>query len=108
MASGRFMIPQVHVVLMPVAEVISTDNCLSTGNSHNLAVLGVGAQVLAMRWLQGGLYEERPGLPCDRHSQFQLAPTDTTQGTAESLSQDGDSSGKAYFLKSIKMLHSRV
>ncbi|KAK4823439.1 LOW QUALITY PROTEIN: hypothetical protein QYF61_002125 [Mycteria americana] len=39
--------------------------------------------VLAAGGLQGGLCEERPGLPCAGHSRFQPAPTDPPQGMAE-------------------------
>ena len=53
--------------------------------------------------VQGGLCEERPGLPSARHRWFQLAPTNPPQGTAEPLSQDGGASGKTY-LRKDKML----
>lgn len=36
------------------------------------------------------------GLPYDRHKQFQTAPTDPPQGTAELLSQAGGTSEKMY------------
>lgn len=44
--------------------------------------------------LQGGLGEERPGLPWAGHSWLQQP-----QGTAEPLSQDGGTSGKPYLRK---------
>lgn len=39
--------------------------------------------------------EERPGLSCAGHSQFQSAPTNPPQDTAEPRSHDGDTSGEA-------------
>lgn len=49
----------------------------------------------------GGCWElgRGQGLPHTKHSQFQLAPTHPLQGTAEPLSPDGDTSGKAYLRK---------
>ena len=67
-------------------------------------VVGVGVQVLAAGHRRGGLCarEERPGLPCARHSRFQPAPMDPPQGTAEPLSQDGGVSGKVCVRKGRK------
>ncbi|KAK4824028.1 hypothetical protein QYF61_009619, partial [Mycteria americana] len=48
----------------------------------SICVAGAGAQCW-QRGLQGGLCEERPGLPGAGHSRFQPAPTDPPQGTAE-------------------------
>ncbi|KAK4823236.1 hypothetical protein QYF61_000096 [Mycteria americana] len=54
---------------------------------------GAGTQALAAG-LQGGLCEERPGLPRAGHSRFQPAPADPPQGTAEPRSHGGAASGK--------------
>ena len=57
---------------------------------------------MVARGLQGGLCEERLGLPRARHSQFQLVPTDPLQGTAEPLGQDGGTSVIMYLRKGKK------
>jgi len=51
---------------------------------------------------KGGFYEERSGIPCAGHTQFQLAPVEPPQGTAEPLSQDGAASRKSYIRKGKK------
>lgn len=63
------------------------------------SVWGVRSKVLAEGGCKGGLCEERPELLYSGHSWYQPAPADPPQGTAESLSQDGASSGKMYFRK---------
>ena len=50
---------------------------------------------MAAGGLQGGLCEERLGLPRAGHSWFQPAPADPPQGMAEPCSHDSSASGKA-------------
>ena len=68
--------------------------------------MGVGVKVLVKGGCRGGLCEEGAvqGLPRAVHSQFQPAPMDPPQGTAEPLSQDHDASGKTH-LRKDKTLH---
>jgi len=60
----------------------------------SITVLGAGAQLLAVGWLQGRLCEGRLWLPCARHSQYQLAPMDPPKSLAEPLNQDGAAFGR--------------
>lgn len=59
------------------------------------SVLVVHSKELAAR-MQGGLCEERPGLPRTGHSTVTAAPTDPPHGTAEPVSQDGHILGKTF------------
>ena len=52
--------------------------------------------------LQGGFCEKRPGLSRAGHSQFQTAPVDPLQDTAEPSSQDGHASGKTHLRRERK------
>ena len=58
--------------------MISTDNCLSTGNPHYLAVLGVGAQVLPVGCCRGLMWGEAGADPY----QTQLLPAGSSGPTA--------------------------
>lgn len=65
-------------------------------------VLGASVQVLAAGSAGVPCGEERPGLHCAGHRQFQPAQTDPPQGTAESPNQNGDAFGNI-FKKGQKM-----
>lgn len=54
---------------------------------------GIHKPVLGIAEGLQGLCEEWPGLPCARHSRFQLDPRDALQGTAEPRRRDGGASG---------------
>lgn len=56
---------------------------------------------------RGGLCKERPGLSYTGHRRFQLVTTDSLEGTAEPLSQDGDVSREKTDLRKSEILHSR-
>lgn len=61
----------------------------NTGKTFKNLCTGCRCPGAGRRHLQGGLFEERPGLPRVGHSRFQTAPTDPPQGLAEPHSHDG-------------------
>lgn len=64
----------------------------------NMNFIGVGAQVLTMRWLQGPLQREAGAALCGTQL-VPASPVDPLQGMAEPLSQDR---GTSYLRKGSK------
>lgn len=94
---------------MPVAEVISTNNSLSTGNSHYLAALGVSAQVVPVRAARAASVRSSWGFAMpdtvisnqlqQTYHRAQGSPPDKVVAVLRK---------RVFFKKALKMLHRRV